>query len=135
MKRQNLRFFTFVLLTFGLSFSLNAQSEKINMGDRFQINKDASYVTFETSFAGFPAIRGAFSAYQANIFYRQHPPFAKAYNPLTDLWRKENGHQTVCKCKHGNVMQLEPKAFDHHEAREYKEDLTPGAAHKCQGII
>jgi len=69
MKRKKLRFFALALLSLTLSIGLKAQNEKINMGDRFQINKDASYVTFETSFAGFPAIRGSISAYQANIFY------------------------------------------------------------------
>lgn len=47
---------------------LNAQ-KKIDMSDRFQINKDASYVTFETSYTGFPVIRGSLKAYQATIFY------------------------------------------------------------------
>lgn len=57
----------FVLLS--APAGLLAQSTNIDMGDRFQIFKDASYVTFETSFAGFPLIRGSISAYQANIFY------------------------------------------------------------------
>lgn len=57
----------FTLLT--IPGNLMAQSSSIDMGDRFQIFKDASYVTFETSFAGFPVIRGSISAYQANIFF------------------------------------------------------------------
>ncbi len=58
-----------LLLWFTSIGVLSAQSPAIDMGDRFQIFKDASYVTFETSFAGFPVIRGAISAYQANIFF------------------------------------------------------------------
>ncbi|MDT7831771.1 YceI family protein [Flavobacteriaceae bacterium S356] len=47
----------------------HSQSKKIDMKDRFQINKDGSYVTFETSYFGFPLIRGAIKSYQATIFY------------------------------------------------------------------
>ncbi|MEM7186138.1 MAG: YceI family protein [Bacteroidota bacterium] len=48
---------------------MQAQQKNIDMGDRFQINKDGSYVTFETSYHGFPIIRGSIKAYQATIFY------------------------------------------------------------------
>lgn len=58
-----------LLLLISTSASLFSQASDIDMGDRFQIFKDASYVTFETSFAGFPLIRGSISAYQANVFY------------------------------------------------------------------
>lgn len=47
---------------------LHAQ-QKIDMGNRFQINKDGSYITFKTTMAGFPVIRGSLKAYQATIFY------------------------------------------------------------------
>ncbi len=43
--------------------------KKIDMGDRFQINKDGSYITFKTTLAGFPVIRGSIKSYQANMFY------------------------------------------------------------------
>ena len=43
--------------------------KKIDMGDRFQINKDGSYITFKTTLAGFPVIRGSVKSYQANMFY------------------------------------------------------------------
>ncbi len=43
--------------------------KKINMGSRFQINKDASYITFTTTMAGFPVVKGSLKAYQANMFY------------------------------------------------------------------
>ncbi|MEM7086721.1 MAG: YceI family protein [Bacteroidota bacterium] len=59
-----LSFFICLLFT-----SLHAQESKIDMGDRFQINKDGSYVTFEASYSGFPIIRGSIKAYQATIFY------------------------------------------------------------------
>ena len=39
------------------------------MNNRFQINKDGSYVTFKASYHGFPIIRGSLKAYQATIFY------------------------------------------------------------------
>ena len=57
-----------LLFLFMLSLT-HAQSKKIDMKDRFQINKDGSYVTFETSYFGFPIIRGSLKAYQATIFY------------------------------------------------------------------
>ncbi len=47
---------------------LQAQ-QKIEMGNRFQINKDGSYITFKTTMGGFPVIRGSLKAYQATIFY------------------------------------------------------------------
>ena len=50
------------------SFSALGQQE-IEMGDRFQINKDGSYITFKTTMSGFPVIRGAVKAYQATMFY------------------------------------------------------------------
>ncbi len=57
------------LLIAGLfSTSLLAQT-KINMGNRFQINKDGSYINFKTTLAGFPVIRGAVKSYQATMFY------------------------------------------------------------------
>lgn len=43
--------------------------QKIEMGNRFQINKDGSYVIFKTTMGGFPVIRGSLKAYQATIFY------------------------------------------------------------------
>lgn len=48
--------------------SLLAQ-DKIDMGNRYQINKDGSYIAFKTTLAGFPVIRGAVKAYQATMFY------------------------------------------------------------------
>lgn len=56
-------------LCFFIVTSASAQSKKIDMKDRFQINKDGSYVTFENSYFGFPLIRGSIKAYAANIFY------------------------------------------------------------------
>ena len=69
MRKKHLKIYVCALLSLYFSHGLQAQKELIDMGDRFQINKDASYVNFETTFAGFPAIRGAFSGYMANIFY------------------------------------------------------------------
>ena len=43
--------------------------KKINMGSRYQINKDGSYINFTTTMAGFPVIKGSLKAYQANMFY------------------------------------------------------------------
>lgn len=54
-------------ITFG-TFTIFAQND-INMGNRFQINKDGSYITFTTTMAGFPVIKGSLKAYQATIFY------------------------------------------------------------------
>ena len=51
-----------------LAFPSIAQ-QKINMGNRFQINKDGSYINFKTTMAGFPVIRGSVKAYQATLFY------------------------------------------------------------------
>ena len=56
-----------IIAIFLTSLSLFAQN--INMGNRFQINKDGSYITFKTTLAGFPVIRGSAKAYQATIFY------------------------------------------------------------------
>ena len=39
------------------------------MDQRYQINKDGSYIQFKTTLAGFPVIRGAAKSYQATIFY------------------------------------------------------------------
>ncbi|MEM8890014.1 MAG: YceI family protein [Bacteroidota bacterium] len=44
-------------------------AQKINMANRYQINKDGSFIQFKTTMAGFPVIRGALKAYQATIFY------------------------------------------------------------------
>lgn len=57
------------LLLFFVLAPLGAQDKKIDMGDRFQINKDGSYITFKTTLAGFPVIRGSLKAYQATMFY------------------------------------------------------------------
>ncbi|MEP1094667.1 MAG: YceI family protein [Cyclobacteriaceae bacterium] len=43
--------------------------KKIDMGDRFQINKDGSYITFTTTMGGFPVIKGSLKTYQATMFY------------------------------------------------------------------
>ena len=43
--------------------------KNIDMSNRFQINKDGSYLNFQTTLAGFPVIRGAAKAYQATMFY------------------------------------------------------------------
>lgn len=51
-----------------ISFPVLAQ-KNINMGNRFQINKDGSYIAFKTTMAGFPVIRGSAKAYQATMFY------------------------------------------------------------------
>lgn len=45
------------------------RQEPVKMGNRYQINKDGSYITFKTTLAGFPVIRGSLKAYQANMFY------------------------------------------------------------------
>ncbi|MEP5610702.1 MAG: YceI family protein [Cyclobacteriaceae bacterium] len=42
---------------------------EINMGNRYQIDKDGSYIIFETTIGGFPAIRGSVKSYQATMFY------------------------------------------------------------------
>ncbi len=68
-KKSGALFVASLLILLALPAGLFAQHAEIDMGDRFQIFKDASYITFETSFAGFPLIRGSISAYQANIFY------------------------------------------------------------------
>ena len=51
-----------------MSGSISAQ-KKIDMNDRFQINKDGSYITFTTTMGGFPVIKGSLKAYQATMFY------------------------------------------------------------------
>ncbi len=43
--------------------------QSINMGNRYQINKDGSFINFKTTMAGFPVIRGAVKSYQATLFY------------------------------------------------------------------
>ncbi len=43
--------------------------KKINMGNRYQINKDGSYISFTTNMSGFPVIKGLAKVYQANMFY------------------------------------------------------------------
>lgn len=62
--------FTFLI---GLIFQSLGQST-INMDNRFQINKDGSYVTFGTTLANFPVIKGSLKAYQATIFYDPDNP-------------------------------------------------------------
>lgn len=59
---------TFVVLMLLLHGTIYSQ-KKINMGNRFQINKDGSYITFKTTMGGFPVIRGMVKSYQANMFY------------------------------------------------------------------
>ena len=49
--------------------SIAFSQQEINMGNRYQINKDGSYITFKTTLAGFPVIRGSVKAYQATLFY------------------------------------------------------------------
>lgn len=71
MKNTITFFRTKYLLLLGLmafTIAVIGQS-KINMNNRFQINKDGSYVTFGTTLAGFPVIKGSLKAYQATIFY------------------------------------------------------------------
>ncbi len=58
-----------IFLSCSLVMPLQAQQKDIDMKDRFQINKDGSYVTFETNYHGFPIVRGSIKAYQATIFY------------------------------------------------------------------
>ncbi len=41
----------------------------INMGNRYQINKDGSYINFTTTMGGFPVIKGSVKGYQATLFY------------------------------------------------------------------
>ncbi len=60
------------LIAFG-AVPVLAQLE-IDMGDRFQINKDGSYINFKTTLGGFPVIRGALKAYQGTIFYDPEKP-------------------------------------------------------------
>ncbi len=75
MKNYNLlrsTAFTFALIVC-LSIQVLGQSE-INMNNRFQINKDGSYVTFGTTMANFPVIKGSLKAYQATIFYDPDNP-------------------------------------------------------------
>ncbi len=58
------------MLIVAVAFAIQTYAQKkIDMGDRFQINKDGSYITFQTTLAGFPVIRGSLKAYQANMFY------------------------------------------------------------------
>ena len=65
-KNYQLVFACIIFIAFtGQSYS----QAKINMNNRYQINKDGSYITFKTSFAGFPVIRGGIKSYQATIFY------------------------------------------------------------------
>ncbi|MDW3190750.1 MAG: YceI family protein [Cytophagales bacterium] len=62
------------LLVWGcLGANVFGQSE-INMNNRFQINKDGSYVTFGTTLANFPVIKGSLKAYQATLFYDPEKP-------------------------------------------------------------
>lgn len=68
-KRKRNALFLFSALCLFLVSVAYSQDKKIDMGDRFQINKDGSYVTFETTYFGFPLIRGAIKSYQATIFY------------------------------------------------------------------
>ncbi|MDW3652107.1 MAG: YceI family protein [Bacteroidia bacterium] len=58
-------FFCLLFLCMGAKIS----AQKINMANRYQINKDGSFIQFKTTMAGFPVIRGALKAYQATIFY------------------------------------------------------------------
>ncbi len=44
-------------------------NENINMGNRYQINKDGSFINFKTTMGGFPVIKGAVKGYQATLFY------------------------------------------------------------------
>lgn len=66
--RDHLRSAMFIITLALLWLPIIAQKD-INMGNRFQINKDGSYLTFKTTLAGFPVIRGAAKAYQATMFY------------------------------------------------------------------
>lgn len=70
--KQGTRISPIGLLILGLIFfsvQLTGQSPAINMNNRYQINKDGSYINFKTTLAGFPVIRGSVKAYQATIFY------------------------------------------------------------------
>ena len=67
MQKFDLRISSTILAIFIIT-SLFAQQD-INMGNRFQINKDGSYINFTTTMGGFPVIKGALKAYQATIFY------------------------------------------------------------------
>ncbi|MEP5610703.1 MAG: YceI family protein [Cyclobacteriaceae bacterium] len=56
-------------LALALTTSPVFSQKKIDMGDRFQINKDGSFITFTTTMGGFPVIKGSLKAYQATMFY------------------------------------------------------------------
>lgn len=60
--------FLCILTSLLLSNSGLAQ-KNINMGNRFQIDKNASYISFKTTMSGFPVVRGSLKAYQATMFY------------------------------------------------------------------
>ncbi len=63
-----LRIAVFTIMYGCIVIHSHGQSQ-IDMNNRFQINKDGSYVNFGTTLANFPVIRGSLKAYQATIFY------------------------------------------------------------------
>ena len=44
-------------------------NQTINMGNRYQIKKDSSYITFKAALGELPVIKGSLKAYQGTIFY------------------------------------------------------------------
>ena len=70
MKQKTLRKISLAIVIALLSpFMTFGQQQDINLLNRFQINKDGSYIQFKTTMAGFPVVRGSISAYQATIYY------------------------------------------------------------------
>lgn len=69
MIRLKFRIITACFALVIISTSCAVSQEKIDLSKRYQINKDGSYITFTTSMAGFPVIKGSLSAYQGTIFY------------------------------------------------------------------
>ncbi len=72
MEMKTLKQFTSIgaltLLSLLVTRPINAQG-KLDLGNRYQINKDGSFIQFKTTMAGFPVIRGSISTYQATIYY------------------------------------------------------------------
>jgi len=52
-----------------ISINSGYGQQLIDMNNRYQINKDGSYINFTTTMANFPVIKGSVKAYQATMFY------------------------------------------------------------------
>ena len=69
MKTQKNKGILFALIIALLMPAMAFGQEKLDLRNRYQINKDGSFIQFKTTMAGFPVVRGAIKSYQATMYY------------------------------------------------------------------